>query len=366
MSIDVAACIGELLYTHSSVIIPGVGGFVSKYQEAAIDQVQGQIAPPSTTINFNSNLVTNDGILINHIKNKYNIPYEDAKDMVEKFVQDTQAALNNRKTIVLPKVGKLYKDYKEEIQFLTDHHNFNADSFGLPAVQFYPVLRDKKPPVPSPTPQVSRTTTTTATKAAAATNWLDTFTDWFQKALPFIAAVVLVLIAVTVYFVLKDNPKPASPLADNTESNIRLNQKPNSEKDTNTSISGEDDDEIIDDFDTEVNTIGEDDDDSVGDNKGGISDDSEDNRNTEGITLHPDQKSAIIIVGGFSSRANAQKRAEEISKSGYTAYIDKKNNLNRVGILFPYDTEEDINKVLRYAKRKFDSNAWILPKEQWQ
>lgn len=379
MSIDVAACIGELLYTQSSVIIPGIGGFVAKYQEAAIDQVQGQIAPPSTTINFNSNLVTNDGVLVNHIKNKYQISYEESKAMVEKFVEDTKAGLNNRKTIVFPKVGKLYKDYKEELQFLTDHHNFNAESFGLPSVQFYPVLKDKKksaaPITPTLVPKtpVTHSNPTTAKTALAAT-WLDKFTNWFQGALPYVAAVIIAFVAIGLYFVLRDEPKPNPAIADKMETDIRINQKPNSDKGAKTSISGEDEDEIIDDFDSEVQTMDEEDEDdhknTNSNNHNYADNDTYDyekgSTDTEGSTIRPGQKSAIIIVGGFSSRANAQKRAQDIYKAGYEAYIDKKNKLNRVGILFPYETEDDINKVLRFAKRKFDKAAWILPDEQRQ
>ena len=43
----------------------------------------------------------------------------------------------------IPGVGRLYKDFESNIQFIPDSTNFNKDSFGLPTIKFYPILRDK-------------------------------------------------------------------------------------------------------------------------------------------------------------------------------------------------------------------------------
>jgi len=40
MQIDIPKQISELLYQHDSVIVPGLGGFVTEYKPVVIDHVQ--------------------------------------------------------------------------------------------------------------------------------------------------------------------------------------------------------------------------------------------------------------------------------------------------------------------------------------
>ena len=348
MSIDVASCIGELLYEYNSVIIPGVGGFVAKYKEAAIDQLQGVVSPPSKELNFNTNLVLNDGILVNHVKNKHQLAYEEARTVVDEFVEQLKEALENGQKVVIPLVGELYKDYRNNIQFRAEQNNFNTDSYGLPSVQFYPVIRekvvleDKEPAVISPAPLVTN----------SSDDWLDKIAAWFQAYLLPIAVLALLFVSFGLYFILRDPPPPNADTA-TTDEELRINQKPSTKKDTHTSLTDEitEEDENSD-FENEVRTLYEGEDDS--DATEGIS-------NTEGITTAPNQKSCVIIIGGFGDKRNAARQTKVIYEAGYEAYTDKKKSLHRVGIIFNCEDPAEVNKMLKYAQRKFDKRAWLLP-----
>ena len=59
-------------------------------------------------------------------------------------MKGVKAAIERREIVVFPKVGRLYKDYEQNLQFLADNTNFNVDSFGLPDVQFYPITQSSE------------------------------------------------------------------------------------------------------------------------------------------------------------------------------------------------------------------------------
>ena len=69
--------ISELLYIEDCIIIPDFGGFIVNDKSATINEKSGEIAPPSKTILFNSQLVNNDGLLINHIAKEENISHKE-------------------------------------------------------------------------------------------------------------------------------------------------------------------------------------------------------------------------------------------------------------------------------------------------
>ena len=118
MEIDVGTYIGDLLYQNEKVNIPGLGGFTADYKTAELDHVQGKIAPPSKSLNFNSNLVVNDGLLINYIKEKHELSLGEAQKAVEDYVSRVKEAIGRREIVVFPEVGRLYKDYEQKLQFL--------------------------------------------------------------------------------------------------------------------------------------------------------------------------------------------------------------------------------------------------------
>ncbi|MFT6743305.1 MAG: nucleoid DNA-binding protein, partial [Paraglaciecola sp.] len=79
MNIDVANAVQELLYENQSVVIPGFGGFTSTYKSAAVDFVQGAVAPPAKNITFNPNLKINDGVMVAFLQKKHAISVEEAQ-----------------------------------------------------------------------------------------------------------------------------------------------------------------------------------------------------------------------------------------------------------------------------------------------
>ncbi len=128
----VARYIGDLLFQYECIVIPGFGGFITKEIPAKIHPIQNHFVPPSKDIVFNVHLKANDGLLINHIVRSEKITYSEAKNKLESFVVQCEAALKNGKRIHFRKVGTLFINEAGFKQFEPDStQNYLADSFGL-------------------------------------------------------------------------------------------------------------------------------------------------------------------------------------------------------------------------------------------
>lgn len=131
----------ELLYEHDCVIVPGFGGFVANYRPAKIHPVLHTFSPPAKDILFNPRLVINDGILVNYIAVKENIPYERALQQLQAEILQIQQHLEQSHKFEIVNVGSLSLDMEGHLQFEpADKINFLLSSYGLgsfvsPAIQ---------------------------------------------------------------------------------------------------------------------------------------------------------------------------------------------------------------------------------------
>ena len=132
--------IQDLLLEHKYVIIPQLGGFVSKYQSAIINNEKESIIPPSQIISFNQNLKNDDGLLTNAYARKEGISVKLAEIDINLFVKDIFLKLDSGRTVVLKKIGKLKFNQQLNIEFKANIvSNFNAHSYGLVDVSCIPL-----------------------------------------------------------------------------------------------------------------------------------------------------------------------------------------------------------------------------------
>ena len=144
MQIDIANHIEKLLFLHDALTIPSFGAFSARPSSASADYAGGTVAPPSKTLTFNENITTDDGLLVQDVAKMNGVSSEKARQAVQEFVENIQEMLNRREIVTLPGIGRLYKNYVQKIQFLPDATNFNAESFGLPPLQFSPIARSRE------------------------------------------------------------------------------------------------------------------------------------------------------------------------------------------------------------------------------
>ena len=135
--------ISELLFLHDCVILPDFGGFVGNPQSAKINKITGVLSPPSKQILFNTNLKTNDGLLITHISIQEGITQEVAKNEVVTFITKISNKLIKSKVLRIDKIGLLSLGREGNIIFLQDSiNNYSLDSFGMKATHNKAVVRE--------------------------------------------------------------------------------------------------------------------------------------------------------------------------------------------------------------------------------
>ncbi len=140
--VDISLYISELLYRHDCVIIPGFGGFVAHYAPAKIHPVNHSFLPPSKNLLFNSKLIRDDGLLIDHISQKQNITYGQAKALVEDFTRDLLHKLSAGEVARFKSIGNLQRDSLGKLLFDPDDSvNYLEESFGLPGFVSPPIRR---------------------------------------------------------------------------------------------------------------------------------------------------------------------------------------------------------------------------------
>jgi len=124
--------ISELLYIEDCIIIPDFGGFIVNDKSATINEKSGEIAPPSKTILFNSQLINNDGLLVNHIAKEENISHKECLTNVLAISKKLKNKLFETKILRIKKVGLLTIGSENNILFTHEKgYNYNLNSFGM-------------------------------------------------------------------------------------------------------------------------------------------------------------------------------------------------------------------------------------------
>ncbi len=352
MNIDITPYIKELLFENNSLVVPGFGALTLKYSPSTIDHVQGLLNPPTKSINFDGNLVVNDGKLVDIIQQKHQVSTEEANRQIAKFVSIMKDQLDRREMVNIAGVGRLYKDFENKIQFIPDSTNFNKEAFGLPTVNFYPILRDKVTAdtiVPSGSTKAHQ-----YTKKKSFAEWFKDYTtehEWIPLAL---ATMFFLIIGTTVanYSGLFDRSSIADKKVNESPVETAVSQETSLSTDTHEMLE---------------ETMDEDAADFAADETLATTEGDETIVDTESSTLSPNQRIAVVSVGIFGNKSNAQRRIEQVYDYGYDAlpkkYLKNDRELTQVGIQFAFETEEEFEETIEHIRKKFEG-AKVIEKEE--
>jgi hypothetical protein len=317
-TLDIGACVASLLFENNSVSLPGLGSITTQYQSATIDHVQGKISSPAKALTFDTNLVLDDGLLAETAARRYEVPLHIAAEAVTDYVRGIQNTLDRREMFELSGVGRLYRDFEQKIQFISDEHNFNPESYGLPTVQYYPVVRRTTQDAASPTPVPS--------PAARRTGW------WQRNMVWWIAAAMLIL-AAGIYWI-QVGSKPSDPAEETAQIPEELHNVPPggvttepTEEPASPPPPPAEEEEIVDE--------------------------------SEAPTLPPDQQVCTIRLGRFGNADNVKRLVKKAQTLGLNPYTKKVGGLTEVGLTFEYSEESEIKETLRLARRSLAKDAVV-------
>lgn len=354
MQQELSKYLAELLHHHERLSVPGLGTFELEHAPALIDQVQGQVSAPAKHIRFNDNLVMDDGVLVDFIQGKLGWSLTQTKRWVESQVAEVKATLDRREIVELAGVGRFFRNFENQLQFVAENSNFNLDSFGLQPVggqivpraqtEKIPAIQKKAPPPPPPNP---------------ASVPGDDLLDWLKTNLNWLLAILLLLVLVAVFLFY-----PRSPEASVYDEEIaelpqeRLNASPSKTPEDETAPppttdAGEDENS------TEPATTPEE---NLREEERPV-EVPPSAPDTEAPTLSPEEHSAVIAVGLFGDPDNVQRLLERLSKSGYAPISRPEGENTRVGVSVRFTEERELRSVLREIKDKYTSSAYIMMRD---
>lgn len=123
--------IENLLLSHDCVIVPGIGGFVTRYEESFFSEDGKDLFPPYRSISFNSQLKTNDGLLVQSYMNAYDTSYPNAQQLVEEDARLIRENLYKTGEFVFNSLGKIQLTQSQSIIFVP------AEEVGIYSKELY-------------------------------------------------------------------------------------------------------------------------------------------------------------------------------------------------------------------------------------
>ncbi|MDD4225460.1 MAG: HU family DNA-binding protein [Mariniphaga sp.] len=354
--------IKSLLLEHETAIFPGLGAFISTYHPAQMDEEHGIILPPAKEVKFNSRIKTDDGLLMQQISVTEDVSNAEAKRIINQELQKILYQLDKGEQVILRGLGILYQDENQEIIFeLQEKDNLLTDAFGLePAslwdekssIQTEEIQLEKEEEVPaieefnelqeiqghSPEPQPD--SPPDIPPPIQADNQKEK-----KKLWPWILAVLLLMIAAGLFFLIHDHNKQSASSPD-----VSIDPPEEPVKETLNDIAP-----VV-----PVDTLEWD----------SASVTEKDTMEVPGFSLDstafiiPVQERFYLIGGSFTKASNAEKFFLQMKKEGYEPYhLGKKGKYFLVGIDIFDNKTEAFGAQYNYLDKFPDSGVWVYTPE---
>jgi hypothetical protein len=414
----IAKYVGDLLYDYECVVIPGLGGFITKDNPVSINEVTHNFSPPFRSIHFNIHIRANDGLLVNHVAQQEQIGYKTAKQKVDQFAFQCRTALEAGKKINFNKVGSICYDNDKNIIFNQDvKSNYNPNSFGLtslvsPAIRrvtdeekiknivksTVDIKTSRKKPIDRKISNKKDENKRTSDKKMHANRRKSTFAnqiifllvvvfimgsgyiymrrdameyyiDKYSSHIPFFYS------SVNDYLSNNINSTPVAQLSRSTASLFPAFTETDNANSDETIIVESTNNDIIDDVETEINSqpkveIKENNADYI--EVKDITSDEVIDVTTPTTLATPEVKATkastfskkyFLIAGSFSKETNAQSLVKELKNKGFKALIADTNKYGMYRVAFMSLTNRALaeNKLLA-IRNQYNPKAWLLVK----
>ncbi len=135
--------ISELLYRYNCVVVPGFGAFLTQSRSAVIHEGTHTLYPPTKTVSFNQQLISNDGLLISYAAEVQMTTFEAMLKQVEEEVVDWKLRLEKGERLQLADIGEVWSGTEGKIQFQpSGKTNYLTASYGMSSFVAAPVARE--------------------------------------------------------------------------------------------------------------------------------------------------------------------------------------------------------------------------------
>lgn len=194
-----------LLLSHDCVIVPGLGAFIAIVNHASIDYGKGIIAPPSRSVMFNQAISSDDGLLANSYVRKYNLSFEEARQIIIRETNLLRTTLFSNKEVQAGNLGMLSMGEEDNLVFTpaSSINEFNS-SLGFETLDLFGSRQTNHADAPKASDDNHPASTEESVASQSTYYHLR-----IRKTLPKVAASLLFIvafaIAVTLYPIPSDN-----------------------------------------------------------------------------------------------------------------------------------------------------------------
>ena len=345
--------IRQLLPENETVIVPGFGAFISEYKPAQIDEVTGEINPPSKEISFTSKIKNNDGLLMGFVSQSEQITVQEALSKIEGEHDEMLYKLDKGEKVILEGIGILAFNENREIEFEpSEEVTLLPDAFGLDRIS----VNDEPEEVPEEKPENIAASGISEEEEFLPENETDK-PEAKKEPEPFASykpaepqsekpskkknrgwmwflLLLIPIIAAGIYFLQKNKKEPPKPVEMTTEP-VQKEEQPVIPADTL----------VADSVTTQqADTL--------------TADDSMMNYPDY---IEPDTTKFYVIGGSFEDAENAEKYLQRMKKEGYDPF-----HLGKQGSFFLVGLEIHENEIEAYGAQynfldKFpDSGVWVF------
>ena len=321
MKKPVSHYIHKLLFLHDCVIVPEFGGFISNKKPAELNKISNTLNPPSKQILFNSNLKTNDGLLISYISKHERISHEKSKQNVYVFANELKAKLSTTKVLRLKKIGLFTLGNEGNITFVQDiATNYSLDTFGMKPTYSKSVVRKTDKKTGSTLKKIISLNSNAMLRAAVVLVpliGLAYLSIWQEERINNAYAQMATFSPFSNAKSVKDEIKTSAQTHIKLKNNFGLTNEQNNAKQIDKTSNEKERKFII-------------------------------------------QKKYYIIAGAYAKRNNASRMFNKLNTSNYNAEILKEEGLFRVSYDYFYNKDD---AVLALNKIKLENpEAWLLTK----
>jgi nucleoid DNA-binding protein len=128
---DILFYLKELLKSHKTVSITGIGTLYKKKSPGKYDEIKHAFIPPSYTLSFTKDIHEPEN-LINLIAQKENIDFNTAKLQINEFVEKTLNELTEQQKVTLDGLGEFILTNNEITFIASKDGNFENEFYGFP------------------------------------------------------------------------------------------------------------------------------------------------------------------------------------------------------------------------------------------
>lgn len=318
---------------NDCVILPGIGAFISVHIPAHYEEETATWHPMSREIRFNQAVNQDDGLLANSYARKYSLPFHEARVLLDSDIRSMMSLIEQDGEVSVGRIGTLSAGEANSLVFSPFFsQTFSGKEIGLIPVSAYPVksqIKKEEKIEDTDVPQVK--------EAEEIGRKFDTVKNYYiavNKVFAKVACSVIAICLVAALVILNTDNR----LGEDKASVIPVKEI----VDTTTSL-----------------TKGHSEASSLEDKAEICQDEAEAGEADENNIVEPAKKRYHLIVGTFSTEAEAKKYLSTIGAMSEEMQLIPSKTLWRVSVASSDDKSELITRLnSRQVSECFDG-AWI-------